>query len=525
MARTETTKTSEQPHTPPSPAELASFETQAEISPGVVFVQDPYQVPPRFIYVGPRAEEVLGHPASAFTEDPTLWLRSVHPDDRARVKAQVDDAIANELELELNFRMVRADGCVRRVHTLSKVVRDDDGRMRARQGVLFDVTELHDAYDRIADMEAKYRLLVEHMPVATYVDEGYDPLVSRYVSPQFVELTGYSEQEWHEHPEYWPAIIHDDDRAAVIEAWKQMPVSLGRSWSEVYRIVRPDGDIRWVHDVAQVRFRDNVPIFEGAFHDITELKILEQTLTETNERLRAADGSRERFFVTASHELRTPITALLGFADVLERGWDDLSDEEKLEHVGTIKQQGHRLARLVGDLLAAADLDRQVPSAGRRDIPLRRALDSAVRASVGNPFDADIRIDGGLEVSCDPDALRLILENLISNAERYGSPPVVVTATASDEAVEVRIADAGPGVPDDLRDHLFERFAMSETMERRVQQGFGLGLAVARELARANGGDLSYAEEPSGGAVFVLTLAPASLAPDDEPRWVDWRLR
>jgi PAS domain S-box-containing protein len=523
MSRTETFEGARGPR--PDHGELASFETLAETGPGLVFVQDPYQVPPRFTYVAPRAQEILGHPASALMEDPTLWLRSVHPDDRARVKAQVDEAIANERELELNFRMVRPDGSVRRVHSYSKVVRDDDGRMRARQGVLFDMTELHDAYDRIADIEAKYRLLVEHMPVATYVDEGYDPLVSRYVSPQFVELTGYPEHEWHEHPELWPAIIHEDDRPAVIEAWKQMPVSLERAWSQVYRIVRPDGDIRWVHDVAQVRFRENVPIFEGAFHDITELKILEQTLTEANERLRAADESRERFFVTASHELRTPITALLGFADVLERGWADLSDEEKLDHIGTIKQQGHRLARLVGDLLAAADLDRQVPSAGRRDVGLRRALDSAVRSSVGNPFDVDIRIDGGLEVSCDPDALRLMLENLISNAERYGRPPVAVTATTSDEAVEVRIADAGPGVPDDVRDHLFQRFAMSQTMERRVQQGFGLGLAVARELARANGGDLSYEGDPSGGAVFVLTLAAASLASDEQPRWVDWRLR
>jgi hypothetical protein len=301
-------------------------------------------------------------------------------------------------------------------------------------------------------------------------------------------------------------------------------VSLGTSWSQAYRIVRPDGDIRWVHDVAQVRFRDNVPVFEGAFHDITELKILEQTLTEANERLRAADESRERFFVTASHELRTPITAMLGFADVLERGWDDLSDEEKLDHIGTIKQQGHRLARLVGDLLAAAELDRQAPSAARRDIALRRAVDAAVRASVANPFDVEVRIDGRLEVSCDPDALRLILENLLSNAERYGTPPIVVTATGAGDEVEVRIADLGPGVPDDLRDRLFERFAMSQTMERRVQQGFGLGLALARELARANHGDLRYEHDLRAGAVFVLTLAPASLTPEEQPRWVDWRL-
>jgi PAS domain S-box-containing protein len=345
------------------------------------------------------------------------------------------------------------------------------------------------------------------MPVASYVDEGYDPLISRYVSRQFAELTGHSVDEWRERPEWWPEIIHDDDRPAVVDAWRHMPFSDERLWSQVYRIVRPDGAVRWVHDVAQLRFRDGVPIFEGAFLDITEQKVLEQTLTEANDRLRAADAARERFFITASHELRTPITALLGFADVLERGWTELSDEEKLDHIATIKRQGHRLARLVGDLLASAELDRQLHSARREDIRLRRAVDAAVRASAGDPSDVEDRVGDELTVCCDPDALRLILGNLISNAERYGSPPVVIAGVPAGDQVEVRFSDAGAGVPDDLRDRLFDRFALSETMERRVQQGFGLGLAVARELARANGGDLRYEDDPAGGAVFVLTLA------------------
>jgi PAS domain S-box-containing protein len=488
----------------------ASFETLAETGPGVVFVQDSSQVPPRFTYVAPQIEAVLGYPAASLVNDPSLWLRRVHADDRARIKAQVDDAIANERPLELNFRVITRDGCVRHVHTFSKVVHDDDGTVRARQGLLMDVTELYEAREHIAEMEAKYRLLVEHMPVATYVDEGYEPLISRYVSPQFAELTGYTVDDLHAHPELWPAMIHEDDRPAVVAAWKQMPVTLGKSWSQVYRIVRPDGDIRWVHDVAQVRFRDNVPIFEGAFHDITDQKILEQTLVEANQRLQAVDESRERFFVTASHELRTPITALLGFADVLERGWNDLSDADKLDHLATIKQQGHRLARLVGDLLAAAELDRHPASVARRDVQLRRAVDAAVRASVGNPFDVDVRVDRAVTVSCDPDALRLILENLISNAERYGAPPIVIDTAPTETGVEMRVTDAGPGIPADLADQLFERFAMSQEMERRVQQGFGLGLAVARELARANGADLRYDGEAAGGAVFVLTLAAAA---------------
>lgn len=98
-----------------------------------------------------------------------------------------------------------------------------------------------------------------------------------------------------------------------------------------------------------------------------------------------------------------------------------------------------------------------------------------------------------------------ILSNLPANASRYGRPPVVVDIAKGDAGVEIRVRDRGPGVPADLQPVLFDRFELSSEAGHLVQQGFGLGLSVARELARAQGGELSL-EAASAGATFLLTL-------------------
>lgn len=108
----------------------------------------------------------------------------------------------------------------------------------------------------------------------------------------------------------------------------------------------------------------------------------------------------------------------------------------------------------------------------------------------------------------DPERLEQILSNLIANALRYGEPTVVVEAKEAGDLTEVWVRDHGIGVPDDLRDRLFERFALSDETEERVQQGFGLGLAVSRDLARVQSGDLRL-EVDQEGSTFVLTLPAA----------------
>ena len=121
-----------------------------------------------------------------------------------------------------------------------------------------------------------------------------------------------------------------------------------------------------------------------------------------------------------------------------------------------------------------------------------------------------VHCERGLAALADPDALRRILSNLLDNAAKYapGAPPEV-SARAAGNAVELVVADRGPGVPPGLEEKVFERFFRADDSLARRANGSGIGLSLARGLARGMGGDLIYRPRPGGGAEFVLTLPAA----------------
>jgi len=137
---------------------------------------------------------------------------------------------------------------------------------------------------------------------------------------------------------------------------------------------------------------------------------------------------------------------------------------------------------------------------------VRERLETVVAAAAGVHLeDVVLEVDEGLEVRIDPAALDRIVSNLVTNALRYGRPPVVVRAERADRHFRLAVEDAGPGVPDEFVPSLFERFTRSRSGRDRVT-GTGLGLAIARSYAAAHGGDLIYEPADPTGARFRLVI-------------------
>jgi signal transduction histidine kinase len=216
------------------------------------------------------------------------------------------------------------------------------------------------------------------------------------------------------------------------------------------------------------------------------------------------DQLKLNFVAIASHELRTPATSVYGvFATLVERG-GDLSDElrEQLLQVGY--DQATRLRRLLEELLDLSRLDSHAIAIDAKPIVLHSALAQIVADAL--PEDVEVRLDvpQDLAVVVDPLVLDRVVSNLVINAERYGVPPITVTAEQRDRHLRITVDDCGAGVPEELQERLFERFARGETAN-----GSGLGLAIARAYARAHGGDLFY--HPSErGARFELFVPQQS---------------
>ena len=232
-------------------------------------------------------------------------------------------------------------------------------------------------------------------------------------------------------------------------------------------------------------------------------------LEEANKELRVADQLKSDFVSMASHELRTPLTSIVGFASTLLSYWEDTSDTDKREYVGVIDRQAQRLSRLVNDLLAMSRIESGALNTHRVRVDLGAALAQAVADMGASGSGVTVRAAEGVAALADPDHVQQILVNYLSNAVKYGQPPIEVVADADGPAaVVVRVRDHGPGVAPAFVDHLFDKFSQASTGSTRQASGTGLGLSIVRGLASANGGTAWY-EPADPGSVFCLRLERA----------------
>ncbi|MEM8903363.1 MAG: ATP-binding protein [Actinomycetota bacterium] len=226
------------------------------------------------------------------------------------------------------------------------------------------------------------------------------------------------------------------------------------------------------------------------------------------EEQRSSEDRLRRFVSDASHELRTPVTTILGYAELYRHG--GLVETDRLDDaMRRTEQEARRMSRLVEDMLTLAKLDRERPiDSGRVD--LSDVLDDIVAdARITAPGHAVAEgVERGLVVRGDEDRLRQLLANLVANAVVHTPPGtnVSVTARAHDGAVVVAVGDDGPGIDADHVDRLTERFYRTDRSRTRDRGGSGLGLAIASALVDAHEGSLTIDSEPGRGTVVTVRL-------------------
>ncbi len=227
---------------------------------------------------------------------------------------------------------------------------------------------------------------------------------------------------------------------------------------------------------------------------------------KAREALERADELKSNFIALAAHELRTPVTAIDGIVQTLHGRSGELSGERREALEDTLAAQSTHMRALVDQLLDLSRLDAEAVAISPTTVLLRERLELVVRAAAGDRSgDVVLEVDETLEIQVDPAALDRIVSNLVTNALRYGQPPVVVRAERADRHFRLAVEDQGPGVPDEFVPSLFERFTRSRTGRDRVT-GTGLGLAIARSYAAAHGGDLIYEPADPTGARFRLVI-------------------
>lgn len=216
------------------------------------------------------------------------------------------------------------------------------------------------------------------------------------------------------------------------------------------------------------------------------------------------DKLKRQFIAVASHELRTPATSVHGLAATLHHRRGQLDPESQELLIRTLYEQSERLAHLTEQLLDLSRLDADVIQINPQPLRVRDQLEQIV-ATAGSGCEDKIELDvpEDLEAVLDADALEHVVGNLLVNALRYGEPPITISAALRDRHFRLNVEDHGAGIDARYVPQLFERF--SHTSSGVAEHGAGLGLSIARDYARAHGGELLYHPEQHG-ARFELVL-------------------
>ncbi|MFI5915714.1 ATP-binding protein [Dactylosporangium sp. NPDC051541] len=252
--------------------------------------------------------------------------------------------------------------------------------------------------------------------------------------------------------------------------------------------------------------------------DVTAQRALERDreqhrveLAERAAALQRANTQVHDFMAMLSHDVRTPLTTVVTFGEVLLGDWDDVDDRDRQEYVQRMTVAGHRAAGLVTEVLTLAQLDAGALVARPIRLDVAHAVREAAAAhtSVG---DERIVITAPDETIgwADPAHLQLIIGNLLGNAAKYGAPPVEVVVVNATDQIRVEVCDGGEGVPEPFVPHLFDRFTRAGSGVATTKPGTGLGLYLVARLAEAGGLQIIYAPNRPRGARFILNIPRAA---------------
>ncbi len=246
-------------------------------------------------------------------------------------------------------------------------------------------------------------------------------------------------------------------------------------------------------------------------------------IVDISERKRL-DRLKDEFVSMVSHELRTPLTSIAGALSLLMENAGGRLPDTAMQLLTIVHANSQRLVRLINDILDLQKIEAGHIAFHLRYVGLRSVVEQTIEANQAFAQGLDVRIrldeascDG--EVMADPDRLAQVLTNLLSNAVKFSPPGEEVVVAIARHGAEMRVSvrDHGPGIPEEFKPRIFEKFAQADSSDGRRKGGTGLGLSIARQLIHQHGGTLGFEAARGGGTVFYFDLPCESDAAATDP--------
>lgn len=374
--------------------------------------------------------------------------------------------------------------------------------------VMRDITDKQKAEAALRDSEERFRQLAENINSVFWIMEVPSRTVT-YVSPAFDHIWGFSPGDVNVGYSYWLEAVHPEDRPNIESALHTRLMK--GEYDEEFRVVRPDGAIRWVRDRAFPlrNARDEVYRIVGIAEDISERKASEEAVRKAKQEADRANQAKSEFLSRMSHELRTPLHAIIGFAQLMAMDERTPLEKENLEH---ILKAGRHLLNLINEVLDITRIE-----SGRLSLSIEPVRVAAVLSEVEalvrpqaqhSNISIEVECDEKQYVLADRQRFKQVLLNLFSNAVKYNSPEGRIECQLelrADGRAAVHVSDTGAGIAEAKLERLFVPFDRLGAEHTEVE-GTGIGLALSRRLVEAMGGVISVRSTEGEGTTFSVDL-------------------
>jgi PAS domain S-box-containing protein len=471
-------------------------------------------------YQSPSIGRIFGYAQDELVG--TVAFDLVHPDDLPEVLGRFQEILEHPGEpRQAAFRFRDARGEWRFVESVAATL----SPAGPREGVVVntrDVTERRQGQLALEETTRFLENLVASSPGVIFRGSG-QTFRTTYISPNALDVLGFSAERFLGDPHLWVERTHPDDREGVREKIARAVREGAAELAYEYRFLHGRGE--YVNLLASTRFvRDGGGGVEviGYTLDVSPLKEAEAALRAAmleaqaaRDAAQAANRAKSEFLSRMSHELRTPMNSILGFAQLMARQDPTAQQRRSVEQ---ILRAGRHLLNLINEVLDLARIESNRQPLSLEPVPVDAAVAEAVSLIRPLAAEHDCRLQEpatmpGVHVRADRQRLAQVLLNLLSNAVKYNRPGGSVRVSVRDVAaaeggagtVRIAVHDTGRGIAPEQMAELFVPFARLGAESSGVE-GTGLGLALSRRLAEAMDGSLAAESEPGVGSTFTLEL-------------------
>lgn len=433
----------------------------------------------------------------------------LHPEDVDKVFSAIDDHFNTRAPISLEYRLQTKSGEYKWFQGSAEASFNDNGNPTRMAGSIIDIDDRKEADLRLEKDHNLLRTIIDNIPACVYVKDlkGRKVLANRAE----YELWGYDREE--QILGKRDADLSDEGIAAISENEDRKVLETGEPIIDKDAYTEIDGK-EYVLLVSKIPLKDskgNIVGLVGISNDITERKKIENKLRERNEKLEKLNNMTNKIYSVVGHDLKTPLTSILGLSDLL---LDDLEDAkyELKENLNIIRQSALKMSDLLGDLLNWARIQTDDLSLNKKEFSIsekvRDIIDLLAITADQKGITLQFNSEESFHVYADKQLIATIARNFITNALKFSDEgdTVQVDIYRDEKNCHLSVEDEGVGMSEEEVERLFDNRKHPQKEGTQNEWGSGIGLRLCKELAERHGGQISVESELGQGSTFTLSI-------------------